>query len=242
MFRERATIFAATGAGQMSTVEPQNSIDWNQALEASIWPFVLLIGIIVFRKVIRIVLQDFAERIRHVKTSKVELQLDQSKTKEPLPLLTAHAEPGDEGGVEYEFDPKAFNDFVRERATVLGEELDRLAPKTRQDAQSLLLHATAFNEYRAHFEYVYRIIFGTQLDLLMKATQGPVENCGEYHDRHVALAKELNTGASTFQLWTKFLSNAGLASFDGVRMEISDVGAGFMEYIASRSYPSSRSL
>lgn len=230
----------------MSTVEPQNSIDWNQALDASIWPIVFLIGIIVFlilfRKVISKVLQDFAERIRHVKTSKVELQLDQSKTKESLSPLTAQAEPGDEGGVEYEFDPKTFNDFVRERAATLGEELDKLAPKTPQDVQSLLLHATATNEFRAHFEYVYRIIFGTQFDLLMKATQGPVENCGEYHDRHVALAKGLNTGASTFQLWTNFLSNMRLANFDGMRMEISDVGAGFMEYIASRSYPSSRQL
>jgi hypothetical protein len=84
------------------------------------------------------------------------------------------------------------------------------------------------------FEVVYRLIFGSQLDLLLRANAGSLDEAGA--DALYQNAKAQFPAvhqANSLDMWLGFLANYGLINRSNGRISTTPKGKEFMQYLVA---------
>lgn len=178
------------------------------------WPIAAIVIALLFRTDIRSVLP----RVRKAGPTGVELDpvQQQSIGKADLTLTATKQLPG-------LIRTKAVDDLEQ----LLRQNLNNVPEEDRLDRVIVEL---AQSRLTAHFERVYRTIFGTQITLLRRMNEQPnitVENAKEFYIENAAKYVEVYENYG-FDGWITFLLNENLIIQHEDRLSISPVGKDFL--------------
>lgn len=102
-----------------------------------------------------------------------------------------------------------------------------------------LLEQLSFKSLQLEFEQIYKLIFGSQIDLLKRLRQSSSGEANKDTIFFFALIQRLFTvfASWTFSQYMNFLSTTGLIYFNNDRYFITDKGKAFLGYIEILNYP-----
>jgi len=216
------------------------------------WPVAVFVLCLIFRKP----LKSFLERIVLLKAPGVEVsapaRAEQQliETKNPTtddqlvqPVDAQRNLPIPEGLAERATAVRNFGGqepIVLEQIEIIRHELQELQfPLDSADTSEVLIRHLAVTQLMNRFERTYRLIFGSQIELLRLANQsGPLQTAAAepIFEAAKSAAPEFY-GEYTFEQWLDFLRKQGVIVADDPSIVISVYGIQFLSWLVVTQAP-----
>ncbi len=126
------------------------------------------------------------------------------------------------------------NEIVKHHEKTIVDQLGKVRFRDAQEKEALLIRALAHAQLRTVFDRISNVIFGSQLELLIKANGNPAGlsegDLKARFDTAKASAPAFHAG-TTYESFKAFLINSNLLMLDNGVLRIATFGKEFMKFL-----------
>jgi hypothetical protein len=199
----------------------------DKLIETGVWPLAVVIIALAALLMLRVPLSRLLDRTRKIGAGDNAIDFSESRTE----LQQIQAQPSVNVG---QVPPYAIGPPTSAVAEIEKQIIQTLSTYNETDdtKRQRLIRGFAIMALNHEFETIYRLIFGSQLDLLLRANAGGLDEAGAdaiYQNAKSSFPTVHDSGSR--EMWLKFLSDRQLIDRKDGRISTNPKGKEFMQYL-----------